>query len=251
MQAEQDTENTLRIDELAQMTGLSVRNIRSHHERGLLPPPSVRGRVGYYGPAHVDRIHLIQSLQGEGLKLDGIKRLLEESHTDNGLLRVKHAADAFAETEASEVLPEAELIERLAIPREQAGKILAEARRLGIVLPLGHGHYQVLSPSLIDAAEEVIRGGVKLEHALRLVDDVGRHSEAISKRFVKTFIEDVWRPFAADGMPPEQWSRIGEAMEQMRPAAAMVVVAVFRQRLADEVETAFAQIIKRVSEGKD
>lgn len=252
IQAGEDSDNTLRIDELARMTGLSVRNIRSHHERGLLPPPAVRGRVGYYGPAHIERIHLIQSLQSEGLKLEGIKRLLEDSHTDSaGLLRVKQAADAFAETETGEVLTEFELLERLGVAPEHARKVLADAQRLGIVVPLGQGHYQVLSPSLIDAAEAVVRGGVKLEHALRLVEDVGRHSEAISKRFVKTFIDDVWRPFAAAGMPQDEWARIGEAMESMRPAAAMVVVAVFRQRLADEVETAFAQIVKRMSQGKD
>ncbi len=39
----------LTIDELAQRTG-TVRNVRAHQSRGLLPPPEVRGRTGYYGP---------------------------------------------------------------------------------------------------------------------------------------------------------------------------------------------------------
>src|SRR5918911_1011354 len=86
--------NQLTIDDLARETGLSVRNLRSHQARGLLPPPEVRGRVGYYGPDHVERLRLIRELQGEGLKLDGIKRLLEESG-GAGLLRVKRATDAF------------------------------------------------------------------------------------------------------------------------------------------------------------
>src|SRR5688572_9583230 len=62
------------IDDLAREVGLSVRNLRSHQARGLLPPPQVRKRVGYYGPEHVDRVRLIQELQGEGMKLEGIKR---------------------------------------------------------------------------------------------------------------------------------------------------------------------------------
>ena len=53
-----------------------MRNVRSHHARGLLPPPEVRGRTGYYGPEHVERLRLIRQLQAEGLKLEGIKRLL-------------------------------------------------------------------------------------------------------------------------------------------------------------------------------
>ena len=33
------------IRELAERTGMTVRNIRAHQTRGLLPPPVVRGRV--------------------------------------------------------------------------------------------------------------------------------------------------------------------------------------------------------------
>src|SRR3954449_1086562 len=98
LRAVEDSPNRLTIEGLAHETGLSVRNLRSHQARGLLPPPEVRGRIGYYGPEHIERIRLIQELQGEGLKLDGIKRLLEESTgAGAGLLRVKHAAEAFEE----------------------------------------------------------------------------------------------------------------------------------------------------------
>ena len=244
-------EDGLRIDQLAQATGYSVRNIRSHHERGLLPPPDVRARVGYYGSAHVERLRLIQALQNEGLKLDGIKRLLEESHTDSaGLLRVKQAAEAAAETEAPEVVDRADLLRRLSLSEVEAPATLAAAERLGILLPIGDDRFEVLSPSLIDAAEEVVNRGMKLESALRLVEDVGRHSDAIAKRFVKTFVDDVWKPFAAAGMPEEDWPRIADAMERTRPVAAMVVLAVFRQKMGDEVEDTFAQIAKRLSQGK-
>ena len=99
--------NDLTIDDLAREVGLSVRNLRSHQARGLLPPPEVRKRVGYYGPEHVARINLIQELQAEGMKLEGIKRLLDESGAaDAGLLRVKHAAEAFGEAETPEIVTE-------------------------------------------------------------------------------------------------------------------------------------------------
>ena len=57
----------LTIDELARETGMTVRNIRAHQSRGLLPPPEVRARTGYYGPEHVDRLRLITNMQAEGL----------------------------------------------------------------------------------------------------------------------------------------------------------------------------------------
>src|SRR3954464_15508888 len=86
-----ESANELTIDDLAREMGLSVRNVRSHQARGLLPPPEVRGRIGYYGPEHVSRLHLILELQAEGMKLEGIRRLLEASAgREDGLLRVKH-----------------------------------------------------------------------------------------------------------------------------------------------------------------
>ena len=53
----------LTIEQLAAQTGMSVRNIRAHQARGLLSPPEVRMRVGYYGPEHVARLGLIRELQ--------------------------------------------------------------------------------------------------------------------------------------------------------------------------------------------
>ena len=65
------------IRELAERTGMTVRNIRAHQTRGLLPPPIVRGRTGYYGPEHVARIELTREMQADGLNLEAIRRVLD------------------------------------------------------------------------------------------------------------------------------------------------------------------------------
>src|ERR1700704_259362 len=71
--------NDLTIEQLAAEVGMSVRNIRNHHTRGLLPPPEVRARVGFYGDEHADRLRLIQDLQADGFNLAAIERLLSGS----------------------------------------------------------------------------------------------------------------------------------------------------------------------------
>ena len=71
--------NELTIDELAQRSGMTVRNIRAHQSRGLLPPPEVRGRTGYYGAEHLARIELIKELQADGFNLDLIRRLVNST----------------------------------------------------------------------------------------------------------------------------------------------------------------------------
>ena len=69
-------EQQLTIEELAGATGMTVRNIRAHQSRGLLPPPQVRGRTGYYGREHVARLELISEMQADGFNLQAIKRML-------------------------------------------------------------------------------------------------------------------------------------------------------------------------------
>ena len=78
---DRDPANTpdITIDELAQRTRLTVRNIRAYQSRGLVQPPTLRGRTGYYGPDHIARIELIRELQAEGFNLEAIRRLLEEA----------------------------------------------------------------------------------------------------------------------------------------------------------------------------
>ena len=89
------TENDLTIEQLAAQTGMSVRNIRAHQARGLLAPPEVRMRVGYYGPEHVAQLRQIRELQDEGFNLNGIKRLLEDQQgTAERLLHFKRSLAA-------------------------------------------------------------------------------------------------------------------------------------------------------------
>src|SRR4051812_3064104 len=171
-----ESANALTIDDLAGEMGLSVRNVRSHQARGLLPPPEVRGRIGYYGPEHVSRLRLIQELQAEGMKLEGIRRLLKHSaDTGEGLLRVKQAADSMADSESPEVVSAEELSERLQVDGEEGAKLVNKAIKLDLLIPLGEGLFEVPSPALLSVAEDLVAQGISVRAALRLVEDLRRH----------------------------------------------------------------------------
>jgi DNA-binding transcriptional MerR regulator len=218
--------------------------VRSHHARGLLPPPEVRGRTGFYGPEHVERLRLIQELQSEGMKLEGIRRLLGDS--GERLIALKRAAGEAAET--PEIVSAAELGERLRIGSEDnPRKLLRKAQKLGILVPLGDGVYEVPSPALLSAAEEVVRHGVGLGHALDMISSVTRHSRAVSREFIKLFMDDVWKPFADAGMPEERWGELAESIEHVRPLAGQALLAVFRRTMDEEVEATFADMARRLA----
>src|ERR671937_2116632 len=98
------------IDELARETGMTVRNIRAHQSRGLLPPPEVRGRTGYYGGEHLARIELIRELQAEGFNLEAIKRLIAAGNGSSAdVLRFTHLVREPFEDEEPEIVTTARL----------------------------------------------------------------------------------------------------------------------------------------------
>src|SRR3990170_7350280 len=107
------TEDALTIDELARRTGMTVRNIRAHQSRGLLPAPQVRGRTGFYGPEHEARIGLIRELQADGFKLEAISRLLDSAGgSSDEVLRFTRAVKAPFEDEQPQIVSATELAER-------------------------------------------------------------------------------------------------------------------------------------------
>ncbi|WP_254206318.1 MerR family transcriptional regulator, partial [Nocardia alni] len=76
------------IDELARVADTTVRSVRVYHERGLLPSPEVRGRIGYYGAGHLHRLQTIGRLLSRGMKLNGIRELLDAWDRGEGLADV-------------------------------------------------------------------------------------------------------------------------------------------------------------------
>src|SRR2546429_4876059 len=98
-------EQTLTIEQLAAESGMTVRNIRAHRARGLLPAPVVRERVGYYGPEHLARLRLLVQMQADRFNLHAIGRLLDQTHGSPAqLLSFREAVTAPFDTEQPLVL---------------------------------------------------------------------------------------------------------------------------------------------------
>jgi DNA-binding transcriptional MerR regulator len=239
----------LTIEQLAAESGLSVRNIRAHQARGLLDPPEVRMRVGYYGEEHLAQLRLIRELQDDGFNLNGIKRLLEDGQgTAERLLSFKQALTAPAGGERAETLTLAELGRRFRVGADEAPEVLAKAQKLGVLVPVGDGVYEVPSPSLLAVAEEVVARGIPLHSALEILEEIERHCDSVSRSLVKLFLQEVWKPFQQADMPPERWPGIERAVERLRPIASDALIAIFEQRLGAQVEEAFGEITRRLSE---
>ncbi len=241
----------LTIEQLAAETGMSVRNIRSHQARGLLTPPDVRTRVGYYGPEHVAQLRLIRDLQEEGFNLNGIKRLLEDTHgTAERLQRVRQALTAAEKEGPAETHTAVELGSRFELDAVEGRDLLAKAIKLGVLIPVGGDKYEAPNPSLLAVGDEAVRSGIPLRAALSVIEEVQRHCDAASRSFVRLFLREVWKPFAKADMPVERWPEIEDAVERLRPAASEALITIFRHRLGSQIDGAFSEITHRLSEQK-
>jgi DNA-binding transcriptional MerR regulator len=236
----------LTIDQLAQRTGMTVRNIRAHQSRGLLPPPQVRARTGYYGSDHVARIKLIQEMQAEGYNLKAIERLVQgATGAVEEALGFKRALLAPFGDEEPEYLTQDELDERFNGPFEE--KVLRKALKLGLLRPLGDGRFEVPSPTLLRAGEELVNLGVDITHVLAVAEQVMRHSRAVAQAFVRVFVDDVLGPLPPPGSDDSsaEWTRLNEALERLRPLASDALLAAFQQTMTDETEKRFNRVLDK------
>jgi DNA-binding transcriptional MerR regulator len=220
------------VEELAAASGMTVRNVREHQTRGLLPPPTLEGRKGFYDGRHLNRLALIRELQEEGLNLQAIGWLLarapEEAREE--VARFKQALFAPWGSEASALRETSELPGQAADPATTARAI-----ELGLVAPRDDGLWEVPSPRLLEAGEELRRLGIPLTAALDTVEVLLPHLQAVAESFVRLFATQVWQPFDAAGRPPAEWPRVREALERLRPIAAEAVLAAFHRSMAEAV----------------
>ena len=240
--AEPASDYDLTVEQLAAEVGMSVRNIRNHHTRGLLPPPEVRARVGYYNAEHVARLRLILDLQADGFNLAAIERLLSGSDgLAKRLLGLRSAVTTPFEAETPEFITGEELATRFG---EVDTKDVERVRKLRLLVALGDGRFEVPSPALLAAAEQVVELGIPLHAALILVERVSRDCESISRAFTKLFLQELWEPFDQAGQPDEGWDELIEGIGSLRPLASEALLALFKQRMTSQLETAFGKVLE-------
>ncbi|WP_315583295.1 MerR family transcriptional regulator [Actinomyces viscosus] len=68
----------MRVAQIAELTGTTVRTVRHYHSLGLLPVPSERGGWRDYDLSHVARLSRIRWLVQAGVSLETIKRILDD-----------------------------------------------------------------------------------------------------------------------------------------------------------------------------
>jgi DNA-binding transcriptional MerR regulator len=229
----------LTIEQLAARTGLTVRNIRAHVTRGLLPAPHMQGRTAFYGPEHVARLELVTGLQQQGFNLAAIRKLVAAPTAPTPEETVAFYRTALGPwlTEAPEIYAERELAEQFGIGPDPG--LVQTLQRLGLLEPLADGRLRVLNPTILRIGRELADLGFGVEQLVDVLQVLLQHSRAVADAFVAMFMATHWSPYIDAGMPPERLPELSRVIQALQPLAAQAVVAAFQQEMTQATGHAF------------
>jgi DNA-binding transcriptional MerR regulator len=247
---DEDGDRELTVDELAARVGVTVRNLRAYSARGLLPPPRLVGRTGYYGREHVARLMLVREMLAEGYSLAMIERTLASAppSASSATLALHRALLAPWLPPEPEIMTGAELAARAAVPEDSA--LVDRLVHLGLVERLGESRLRVLDPPLLTAGLQVMGLGVPQDDLIDAQTRVNELVREIAQTYVRMFVESGWRALVDEGAPPEQLERARDMVARLQPAAAQALLAAFRTEMATAVEEAVETVLGRLAEDR-
>jgi len=238
----------LTIDELARMVGMTVRNVRAYASRGLMPPPRLVGRTGYYGEEHVARLTLVRELLAEGYTLAAVERIV-----GSGIPAGANALAVLSALRTPFRAEEPEVVDRETLAARARGRddlALDRLEQFGIVERLEGDRVRVLQPALLAAGLQVIRLGLPTHDLLEIYESLRTQVRGVADTFVDLFMGSVWRRFVDAGMPDEQLAEVQSVVERLHPAAVQTLLAVFRGQMAEAVDEAIGAELARLPDSE-
>jgi DNA-binding transcriptional MerR regulator len=236
------TQDAMTIGELAERTGITVRNLREWRTLGLLPLAEMRGRVGYYPPEVLERVERIKKLRAEGFTLELIRRMLDVAGPagDDAMHLAEILKGPFREGGVPPVdLEEWSLSDPAALQR---------ALELGLVRERPNGGYEFTTQRIADVAAALRDLGLEIDEVLEVAGEVSTAMAQIAARFEGVWLEHVWAPMSTGEPSEDEVARISETAERMPSLALDTVVALFTVAMERQIEGGIARELDRQAE---
>ncbi|MGA4947417.1 MerR family transcriptional regulator [Streptomyces lydicamycinicus] len=217
-----------RIEDLAHLSGATVRTIRAYQDRGLLPRPERRGRANVYGDTHLARLRQIADLLDRGYTLASIKELLEAWDAGRDLGGV---LGLVAEIDGPWTDEEASRVSRTELDAAFGGSpdetALAEAVELGVLerIPGRDDEFLVPSPQELAVAAELHSAGVPLTAISGHLREVRSQVEHIAARFLDFTTEHVFQQFLDHPPTEAEAAEAATLVRRLRPLAQQTIDA--------------------------
>lgn len=115
---------------------------------------------------------------------------------------------------------------------------------------LDDGKVEVTSPRLERAGEQLIALGVSPEAALATAEKLREHAEGVARAYVDLFVKEIWEPFDKAGRPEEDWSKVRDALDRMRPLASDALLAMFQITMGESTERAGERTLQEAGQAE-
>lgn len=239
---------TYRIDELAQASHTTVRNIRAYQERGLLHPPTLRGRVGIFDDTHLARLKIITSMLDRGYTSSHIKEMLTawESGMDLAhVLGLESVLIAPTNSDEPRVVSATEA-------KELAGGA-ADLQRLidaGLAVRTGN-RVELRRPDLMAAFAEMRGYGMTTEQLLDVHGEVVPEVDKITEILVGAGARHVSHMFEIGSAPTTgDVADLVEMLQRFRTLAMSSVEATLSDSIDRTIEALLADYLARFVDAK-
>jgi DNA-binding transcriptional MerR regulator len=216
-----------RLDELARQGGVASTTVRLYRSKGLLAPPRIEGRTGWYDDSHLARLRLIARLQDEGHSLAGIADLLEQWQKGRSLdavIGVEAELDELLDERHGIVVDAADLLARFP-PGSMTPELMGHAATLGLVEPTGDGGILVRDRRFLDTGSTLAALGIPVGTILDEWEALVVHTDDIAERFVTLFETHLVPENWPDGLDSDQARALATTLAQLQATARQVVLA--------------------------
>lgn len=236
----EDGDREYTVDELARVAGTTVRNIRAYQDKGVLPPPELRGRKGIYHNTHLARLKVVSGLLDRGYTLTSIKDLLDALEQGVGLPELVGIESAISSPWSQEE-PQTVSMAKLA---EMFGNALTPAAMqmaidLELMKPDGP-NIRVSSMKTLEAGAQLTATGIPLEDLLDILRMMRGNVERVANELVRLVADHVLGKYGSQDLPPrEELPKIADLVWRLRPLSEKAVSAEF----ARAMETAANRIL--------
>lgn len=235
-----------RIEELASVTGTTVRTLQSYRNKGLLPPPRRQGRVALYSDDHVARLDLIADLIARGYSLNAASEVLE------GLGRGDRIRDLLGLDDTIEDAPVAAPVVTIGQLAASIGQDDAEMARLvdlGVLRPTGDAYdgppadqpHQIDLPAVLNAGTALVAAGIPLSAVIDEGFRLRHDAQVIARRFVELAVRHVIDEGALT--PGSPASSVTDLVQELVPHAPTVVAELVDAALRDSIHDEIARQI--------
>jgi DNA-binding transcriptional MerR regulator len=216
-----------RLDELARQASVASTTVRLYQTRGLLAPPRLEGRTGWYDDSHLSRLRLIARLQGEGYSLAGIANLLEQwaqGRSLDAVVGVEAQLDALVGGVHAVELDSAELVGRFP-EGAMTPDVIQRAIDLGLVEPTETGTVRVADRRFLETGAALAHLGVPAGVILDEWEALAAHTDAIAARFIALFEAHLAPADWRQGLDSEQARELANSLARLQSTARQVLAA--------------------------